>query len=310
MTNLSRAAAFAASLLFTTSALHAGPPADTDAYVAKAMAAFGAPGLSLAIVENGQTVVARGYGVRSIMTKAPVDEHTAFPIGSESKAFTSAALGILVDRGKLKWSDRVIDRLPGFQMYDPYVTEHMTVRDLLTHRSGLRLGQGDLLIIPNTNRTRADVAHALRYLKPATGFREQYAYDNVLYIVAGALVESVSGQSWEDFVRQNIFVPLNMKDSLVNYDLAGPNGVALHARLDGPMRGMGTLVKLDHGLESRASAPAGGVNLSAVDMASWMAMLLNHGKLPNGKQLLSEETLHMLWTPVSVTRAESFPSVL
>jgi CubicO group peptidase (beta-lactamase class C family) len=307
MMNLSRAAALAASLLFTTSALHAGPPADTDAYVAKAMSAFGAPGLSLAIVEDGRTVVARGYGVRNMMTKAPVDEHTAFPIGSESKAFTSAALGILVDRGKLKWSDRVIDRMPGFQMYDPYVTEHMTVRDLLTHRSGLRLGQGDLLIIPNTNRTRADVAHALRYLKPATGFREQYAYDNVLYIVAGALVESVSGQTWEDFVRQNIFVPLNMKDSLVNYDAAAPNGVALHARLDGPMRGMGTLVKLDHGLESRASAPAGGVNLSAVDMASWMAMLLNHGKLPNGKQLLSEETLHMLWTPVSVTRAESFP---
>jgi CubicO group peptidase (beta-lactamase class C family) len=290
-----------------TAAVHAAPPADTDAYVGKAMSAFGAPGLSLAIVEDGQAVLTRGYGVRSIMTKASVDEHTAFPIGSESKAFTSAALGILVDRGKLKWTDRVIDRLPGFRMYDPYVTEHMTVRDLLTHRSGLRLGQGDLLIIPNTNRTRADVVHALRYLKPATGFREQYAYDNVLYIVAGALVESVSGQTWEEFVRQNIFVPLNMKDSFTNYDPGAPNGVALHARLDGPMRGMGTLVKLDHGLESLVSAPAGGVNLSAVDMASWMAMLLNHGKRPDGKPLLSEDTLHMLWTPVAVTRAEAFP---
>jgi CubicO group peptidase (beta-lactamase class C family) len=307
MKDLSRAAAVAACFLFTTAAVHAAPPADTNAYVGKAMSAFGAPGLSLAIVEDGHTVVARGYGVRNIMTKAPVDEHTAFPIGSESKAFTAAALGILVDRGKLKWTDRVIDRLPGFQMYDPYVTGHMTVRDLLTHRSGLRLGQGDLLIVPNTNRTRADVVHALRYLKPATGFREQYAYDNVLYIVAGALVESVSGQTWEDFVRQNIFVPLNMKDSFTNYDPAAPNGVALHARLDGPMRGLGTLVKLEHGLESRVSAPAGGINLSAVDMASWMAMLLNHGKLSNGKQLLSEDTLHMLWTPVSVTRAESFP---
>ncbi|HEX7681369.1 MAG TPA: serine hydrolase, partial [Thermoanaerobaculia bacterium] len=222
-----------------TATLHATPPADTDAYVGKAMSAFGAPGLSLAIVEDGHTVVARGYGVRSIMTKAPVDEHTAFPIGSESKAFTSAALAILVDRGKLKWTDRVIDRLPGFQMYDPYVTEHMTVRDLLTHRSGLRLGEGDLLIVPSTNRTRADIVHALRYLKPATGFREEYAYDNVLYIAAGALVESVSGQTWEDFVRQNIFAPLDMMDSLTNYDAAAPNGVALHARLDGPMRGLG-----------------------------------------------------------------------
>ncbi|HUJ15561.1 MAG TPA: serine hydrolase domain-containing protein, partial [Thermoanaerobaculia bacterium] len=157
MTHRSRAAAFAVCCLFTTAAIDAAPPADTDAYVAKAMSAFGAPGLSLAVVEDGHTVVARGYGVRSITTKAPVDEHTAFPIGSESKAFTSAALGILVDRGKLKWTDRVIDRLPGFQMYDPYVTEHMTVRDLLTHRSGLRLGEGDLLIVPDTNRTRADV---------------------------------------------------------------------------------------------------------------------------------------------------------
>src|SRR5450432_1389597 len=170
MSASARAAAFAACLLFAAGGLHAAPPSDTDAYVAKAMSAFAAPGLSLAIVEDGHTVLARGYGVRNIMTKAPADEHTAFPIGSESKAFTSAALAILVDRGKLKWTDRVVDRLLGFQMYDPYVTEHMTVRDLLTHRSGLRLGEGDLLIIPNTNRTRADVVHALRYLKPGTGF--------------------------------------------------------------------------------------------------------------------------------------------
>lgn len=285
----------------------AAAPADTNAYIAKAMSAFGAPGLSLTIVEDGRTVVARGYGVRSIMTKTPVDEHTAFPIGSESKAFTTAALAILVDRGKLKWTDRVVDRLPGFQMHDPYVTEHMTIVDLLTHRSGLRMGHGDLLIVPTTNRTRADVVHALRYLKPATGFREQYAYDNVLYIVAGALIEAVSGQTWEDFVRQNIFAPLNMKDSYTNDDPAAPNAVALHARLDGPMRGMGTLVKLERGLDSRIPAPAGGISLSAVDMASWMSMLLNRGKLPDGKQLLSEDALRMLWTPVSVTSAESFP---
>ncbi len=307
MSASSRAAAFVACFLFAAAGLHAAQPPDTDAYVAKAMSAFGAPGLSLAIVEDGHTVVARGYGVRNIMTKAPADEHTAFPIGSESKAFTSAALAILVDRGKLKWTDRVVDRLPGFQMYDPYVTEHMTVRDLLTHRSGLRLGEGDLLIVPTTNRTRADVVHALRYLKPATGFREQYAYDNVLYIAAGALVESVSGQTWEDFVRQNIFVPLDMKDSLTNYAAAAPNGVALHARLDGPLRGLGTLVKLEHGLEANVSAPAGAINLSAVDMAKWMAMLLNHGKLPNGKQLLSEDAVRTLWTPVVVTSADTFP---
>ncbi|MGH2484808.1 MAG: serine hydrolase domain-containing protein, partial [Ktedonobacterales bacterium] len=173
------------------------PPPDLDRYVARAMQAFGAPGMSVAIVQEGQTVLAKGYGVRSIATRAPVTADTAFPIGSETKAFTSAALAMLVDQGKLHWSDRVVDKLPGFRMYDPYATGHMTVRDLLTHRSGLGLGEGDLLITPNTTRNRADIVHALRYLKPRTGFRETFAYDNILYIVAGQLVQAVSGETWE-----------------------------------------------------------------------------------------------------------------
>ena len=297
----------ACAALFAASHAHAAPPADVDVYVAKAMETFCAPGLSLAIVENGKPIVARGYGVRDITTHAPVNERTAFPIGSESKAFTAAALAILVDRGKLKWTDRVVDRLPGFQMYDPYATEHMTVRDLLTHRSGLGLGEGDLLIVPTTNRTRADIVHALRYLKPATGFREEYAYDNILYIVAGVLVEAASGQTWEGFVHDNIFVPLAMHDSVTNYDANLPNGVSLHARIDGPIRGLGTLTKLEHGLEPHVSAPAGAINLSAVDMASWMTMWLNEGKLSDGKALLSKDSLHMLWSPVVVVDDEGFP---
>ena len=144
----------------------AAAPADTDAYVARALQTFGMPGLSLAIVQDGKIVLAKGYGLREVGKPQPVDGHSAFPIGSETKAFTSAALAILVDRKKLKWSDLVKDKLPGFQMYDPYVTDHMTVRDLLTHRSGLSLGEGDLMLFPDTNRSRADIVHALRYLKP------------------------------------------------------------------------------------------------------------------------------------------------
>ncbi|HSC61286.1 MAG TPA: serine hydrolase domain-containing protein, partial [Rhizomicrobium sp.] len=135
-----------AALLTLGGGASAAPPMDLDAFVAKSMQTFGPPGMSVAIVENGKIVFTKGYGVRSIATKAPVNEHTAFPIGSESKAFTAAALAILVDEGKLKWTDRVVDKLPGFQMYDPYATEHMTIIDLLTHRSGLGLGEGDLLI--------------------------------------------------------------------------------------------------------------------------------------------------------------------
>ncbi|HWA92185.1 MAG TPA: serine hydrolase [Rhizomicrobium sp.] len=285
----------------------AAPPADLDAFVAQSMKIFGPPGMSVAIVENGKTVLARGYGIRSIATKAKVDAHTAFPIGSESKAFTSAALAILVDRKKLKWDDRVVDKLPGFKMYDPYATEHMTVRDLLTHRSGLGLGEGDLLIVPATTRSRADIVHALRYLKPVTGFRETFAYDNILYIVAGALVEAVSGETWEHFVESHIFKPAGMKDAATAYDIAAKNGIALHMRADGPIQGLGSLRVVVHGLEGGASAPAGAINASAVDMGQWMQAQLGHGKLPNGTRLFSDAQSTEMWKPIVVVRDDAFP---
>jgi len=290
-------------LLILCGGVCAAPPPDTDAYVARAMQGFGVPGLSLAIVENGKTVAAKGYGVTDINTKKPLDAHSAIPIGSESKAFTSAALAILVDRKKLKWSDLVKDRLPGFQMYDPYMTAHMTVRDLLTHRSGLGLGEGDLMLFPNTNRSRADIVHALRYLKPATGFREFYAYDNVLYIVAGALVEAVSGQSWESFVTENILKPVGMNDTHTSYDKSAANRVSLHGRNSEALQGLGAQSVLGRG-EAVTLAPAGGINASATDLAKWMNVQLAHGKLPDGKQLFSAEQSEILWTPVVVVKPE------
>ena len=293
--------------LATASLARAAPPPDTDAYVAQAMQAFGAPGLSLAVVEDGRVALAKGYGVRRLGAVAPVDAHTGFPIGSESKAFTATALAILVDRGRLSWEDRVVDRLPGFAMYDPYVTAHMTVRDLLTHRSGLSLGEGDLLVIPGTRRSRADLVHALRYLKPSTGFRERFAYDNILYIVAGALVESVSGESWEDFVRQNIFQPAGLVDARANYSGDAPDTVSLHARTGGAIRGEGEDAVLPapegffHGV-----GPAGGISVSASDLARWMQVQLAHGALPNGGRLYSEAQAAELWRPVVVVRPEEF----
>ncbi len=303
---LTRAALAAALLCAGAPAGAEPPPPGVDAYVAQAMKAFGPPGLSLAVVDNGKIVIAKGYGVRKMNTSETVDAHTAFPIGSESKAFTSAALAILVDRGKLKWSDRVVDKLPGFQMYDPYVTEHMTVRDLLTHRSGLALGEGDLLFVPDTNRTRASIVHALRYLKPATGFREKFAYDNILYIVAGSLIEAVSGQRWEDFVTENILKPAGMTDAHAVYDPAAPNEVALHARTDGPFRGVGNQRVLVKGLEQVVSAPAGAINASALDMAKWMNLQLARGTLPNGQHLFSEAQADEMWNPVVVVPPAEF----
>jgi CubicO group peptidase (beta-lactamase class C family) len=305
MRSLFCSVAVAALVSFTGGAM-AAPPMDLDAYVAKSMQTFGAPGMSVAVVEGGKVVFTKGYGVRSIATKAPVNEHTAFPIGSESKAFTAAALAVLVDEGKLKWTDRVVDKLPGFQMYDPYATEHMTILDLLTHRSGLGLGEGDLLIVPATTRSRADIVHALRYLKPVTGFRETFAYDNILYIVAGALVESVSGESWERFVENHIFKPAGMTDATTAYHLDAKNGVALHARISGPIMGLGPQSILVHGLEGGASAPAGAINASATDMAKWMQVQLAHGKLPNGKQLFSARQSDEMWKPRVVVSPDSF----
>lgn len=296
-----------AALLLGTPAL-AAPPADLDATVAQSLKMFGPPGMTVAIVENGKIVLAKGYGVRSMDKPDRVNQHTAFPIGSETKAFTATAIAILVDEGKLKWTDHVVDKLPGFQMYDPYATANMTIIDLLTHRSGLGLGEGDLMIVPSTSRSRADIVHALRYLKPATGFREQFAYDNILYVVAGALIQSVSGETWEHFIEDHIFKPVGMNDATTAYDPHASNGVALHAREDGPVIGTGPQSILTHGFEGTASAPVGAINASADDMAKWMQVQLAHGKLSNGSRLYSEEQAKMLWKPQIIVSADSFGS--
>ena len=194
----------------------AAPPKGFDARVEALMRQMEVPGATVAIVENGAVTLARGYGLRSQGGTDAVGPDTLFQIGSTTKAFTSAALAILVDEGKLRWDDRVIDHLPGFQMYDPWVTREITVRDLLVHRSGLGLGHGDLLFVPATNLSREETVRRVRFLKPATSFRSAYAYDNILYIVAGALIEAVSGQRWEEFVEARIFAPLGMNRSVSN----------------------------------------------------------------------------------------------
>ena len=301
------------TLALTLTPAAAAPPPDLDDYVAQAMATFEPPGMALAVVENGQTTVARGYGIRKLGEKARADEHTIFPIGSCTKAFTSAALAMLVDEGKLKWDDKVAEKLPGFRMYDAFTTAEMTVRDLLVHRSGLGLGAGDLLWLGGTDFTRPQLIERLRYIKPATSFRSGYAYDNVLYIVAGQLVEQLSGMSWESFVAQRILKPLGMKDTVVPFDapLKVANRVAPHARLDGPMRGMGHVqVLANNALDSASVAPAGSIQASATDIAAWMKTQLAHGVMPSGKRLFSEAQSREMWTGQTIEPADGLPPVL
>jgi CubicO group peptidase (beta-lactamase class C family) len=279
----------------------ASPPQDFAVRVEAVRSAAGVPGVSIAIVEQGQPTLARGFGVRKLGDPAPVGPDTIFPTGSTGKAVTVAALATLVDAGRIGWDDHVIDRLPGFQMYDSWVTREMTIRDLLVHRSGLGLGAGDLLFVPRTNIPRAEAVRRLRYIKPASSFRSGYAYDNVLYMVAGQLIEAVTGQSWEDYVREHVFAPAQMLHSTTDADrrFATVDRAFPHARMNGGLRGAGDQELLDERDElGRSAAPAGGLAVNANDMAKWLAVQLAHGKLPDGSRLFSEAAHEQMWKPV------------
>jgi len=267
-----------------------------DAYAARAMKAFDTPGMAVVIVD-GKDTTTHAYGVRKLGSPARVDAHTVFPIGSDTKAFTSTALAMLVDQEKLEWTDRVADRLPGFRMYDPYTSSEMTVTDLLVHRSGLGLGEGDLMLVPQTNRSRDELVHAVRYLKPAHSFRASYDYDNVLYIVAGQLLQAVSGQRWEDFMQKRLLDPLEMHDTQVSIDARVPDQVSLHAKISGPVRGFGKPSVLTSVMTGDTFAPAGALMSSASDMGKWLQVQLDHGVLPDGKVLFSPKASAALWTP-------------
>ena len=292
--------------------LAAAPPPDLDARVESLRAKIGVPGMAIAIVENGEATLARGYGVSKAGAPERVDADTIFPTGSTGKAFTVAALATLVDAGKIGWDDKVIDRLPGFQMYDPWVTREMTIRDLLVHRSGLGLGAGDLLMVPRGSISRAEAVKRLRFIKPATSFRSAYAYDNVLYMVAGQLIEQVTGQTWENYVREHVLVPAGMTQSTSDSDrrFATANRAYPHAR-PGRVRGTGPLQLLDERDElGRAGAPAGGLAISANDMTKWLALQLTRGKLPSGERLFSEAAHAAMWKPEVLQPTGSLPEPL
>lgn len=291
----------------------AAPPAGFDARLEAVRRTVGVPGMSVAIVENGQTTFMRGYGVRKLGEPAGVDTDTIFPTGSTGKAFTVTALATLVDAGKISWDDRVIDRLPGFQMYDPWVTREMTIRDLSVHRSGLGLGEGDLLFVPRSTIPRAEAVRRIRYLRPATSFRSGFAYDNVLYMVAGQLIEAVTGQRWEDYVREHVLVPAGMLSSTSDSDrrFKTPDRAYPHARTRGTVRGTGDQQDLDERDElGRNAPPAGGLAISASDMAKWLRLQLAHGKLPDGRRLFSEAAHDEMWKPVMLQPIPPEPASL
>lgn len=247
---------------------------EVDALAEKTLKTFNIPGVAVAIVKDGKVILSKGYGVRSIKTNQKVDANTLFGIASNSKAFTTAALAILVDEGKVNWDDKVVKYIPEFKMYNDYVTNEFTVRDLLTHRSGLGLGAGDLMIWPDgSDFTATDIIHNLQFLKPVSAFRTKFDYDNLLYAVAGKVIEKVSGKSWTDFIEQRIMQPLQMKNSAGSYVTLKDttNVIAPHVPVEGKL-------KVVRRYTNQTLDAAGGIYSSVNDMSQWMIMQLNKGK--------------------------------
>jgi len=285
--------------LCTTSPLIYGQviaPDSIDRLVERTLKTFDVPGIAVAIVKDDKMVFAKGYGFASLNTHKKVDENTLFGIASNSKAFTAAAIGILVDEGKLKLEDKVTDYIPEFRLYDPYVTAEFTIRDLLTHRSGLGLGAGDLMDFPDsTDFTMKDVIHNLRFLKPVSSFRSKYDYDNQLYKVAGEVIARVSGMAWEDFIESRIMKPLQMDHSAASFQRIKDNAdvAAAHASVDGKVTVIPRYV-------TTTGNAAGGINSNLVDMSKWVIVQMNSGKYGNGKQLFSEAVHWQMWSPQTI----------
>ena len=269
-----------------------------DALVERTLKTFDVPGIAVAVVKDGKIIHEKGYGVSSLNTMKKMDEHTRFGIASNSKAFTVEALGILVDEGKIKWDDKVTNYIPEFKLYAPYVTEDFTIRDLLTHRSGLGLGAGDLMIWPDSSTfDLKDIIHNLRYLKQVSDFRTKYDYDNLLYIVAGEVVARVSGMKWEDFIQTKIMDPLGMTESAPNYDLLKDRNNIIDAHA--PVNGKVQVIRRDWKYVADA---CGGIYSSVHDMTKWIIMQMNNGKYGEDlkNQLLSEKTHEEMWTPQTI----------
>ena len=278
---------------------------DVDNTVDKAMQAWHVPGLALVIVKDDKVLCSKGYGVRDMGKPEKVDEHTLFAIGSNTKAFTATAIGLLVQERKLAWDDPVTKYIPKFKLNDPRATHLITIRDLLCHRSGLGTWAGDVLLL--SSYSTEEVVRRLQHIQPEYSFRAGYGYSNLMFITAGLVIETVSGMSWDEFILQRIFEPLGMTDSVTNPRFFGARtNIALpHEDIKGKLQ---TVVQR----EDVHVGAAGSICASVVDIALWLRMQLNNGGL-DGKQLVEasiiEET-HTPHTPIRLTAVERklFPS--
>ncbi|MDQ7817873.1 MAG: serine hydrolase [Melioribacteraceae bacterium] len=260
-----------------------------DSYIQQAIIEWKMPGFAVAIVKNDSVVFAKGYGVRDVRTNEPVDENTLFMIASCSKAFTTASLARLVDQEKLKWDDPVIKYLPYFHMYDPWVTKEMTIRDLVTHRSGLATFSGDILWLGSTY-DKDEVIKRAQYLKPTTSFRSRYGYQNIMYSIAGEVLATVSDSNWHDYIKLNFFEPLGMTRSVTSIkELKEKRNNAWPHRIKD-----GNVIPHTDYYTIETVAPAGAICSSLHDMAQWIRLQLSKGKYGD-KRIFSERQSNEMW---------------
>jgi CubicO group peptidase (beta-lactamase class C family) len=268
----------------------------------KAMNTFQVPGIAVAIIKDNKVVMSKGFGLTEYGKNNKVNGDTLFGIASNTKAMTAALLANLVDQGKLTWQTKVIDILPEFQMPNAYVTREFTLLDLLSHNSGLGLGAGDLMIWPGTTLTNKDIIKGIKHLPEVSSFRSEFAYDNLMYVIAGEIIAKVTGKTWQENIKETIFKPLGMKNTKAKFSLISTNNknvARAHVPLDGKLNVVG-----GNFLEQFSSA--GSVASSVNDMSLWLKAQLNEGGYGDNKKLFSELQSHNMWQmrtilPVSAT---------
>jgi CubicO group peptidase (beta-lactamase class C family) len=253
---------------------------EIDAYANTVIATHKGPGMAIAIVKDDKVVLSKGYGTRELGKNEPVDENTVFAIASNSKAFTTASLAILVDEKKLSWDDKVSKYLPDFQMYDPWVTSELMVRDLVTHRVGLDTFSGDLLWY-ETTYSPDEVLRRVHHLKPVSSFRTRFGYQNLMFIAAGKVIEKVSGKPWCDFVTERILAPLGMSRTTCSVKNLPDNAAWPHNESGGKLRVL-------HRGNVDGAYSAAALNSSVSDLSKWVRTQLAKGKF-EGKQIFSEQ---------------------
>ncbi len=272
---------------------------ELDALIQKTGIEMKVPGISVGIIKDGKIVYANAKGVRSISSKLPMTKETLVGIASNSKGFTCFALAMLVDQGKLKWDDPVKKYIPEIEFYDPFISNNITVRDLLTHRAGFTLGMGDLMFFPEGGKeTIQSIIHKTKYFPKGSAFRKDFQYNNIMFILAGEVLSRISGKSWAQYIEDNILKPVGMVSSYGSYNRVKnkSNIISAHVEIEGKV------TEIPHDWNETANA-AGGIMSNIDDMLVWAEFLLNNATTKDGKQLLSPESFHELWTQQIATPA-------